>query len=431
MVGTDGTPAELELVALSSLMTADAVRAARDAGVNDMSFQVDEYVSAWEYMVARADKGQDATAADVLAVCGVVLREGVTDVDTLVEELVIQSVDRQMRQLSVRYFEQDMDPRARARAMAGELSALVTGTARGHERFFDTDTGARFEKVLARTQALERGETIGWPTGLAVLDNDGDTWKPGEFVLVLAAPNVGKSFLLLMMAAYAYWHADARVLFLSPESTVSDVEDRLDPIIARYMGFTPMSNKALRRGRVDMDEYGAYLTALEERGKSRFIIRDSGDAGVFTVSSIVALAREHRPDILVVDGFHLVRGEGKSWEAMKEASEDIKGVVMDMGAVALVGSQVNRDAVLAPDDVPTGGDAAYGMAAYETANRVISMATVRSRKQERVFKLIKHRDGEIITERQYLHFDVDSGDIRQIKMKEDDESGQVSEEVAW
>ncbi len=417
----EGTPVELELTALSALTTASAVRTARDAGVTDMSFQVDEHVRAWEYIVGRANKGADATPGDVLAVCGVELTPDITDVGTLVEELVVQSVDRRTRQLAVRLFEQNLDPRERARQMAGELSSLVTGTARGHERFFDADTKTRLEKVMARTKALERGEMIGWPTGLDVLDNDGDTWKPGEFVLVLAAPNVGKSFLLLKMVAHAYWEADARVLFLSPESTVSDVEDRLDPIIARYMGRTPMSNKALRRGRVDMDEYGEYLTALEARGKSQFVIRDSGDAGVFTVSSIVSLAREHRPDILVVDGFHLIRGDGKSWEAMKQAAEDIKGVVMDMGAVALVGSQVNRDAVLAPDDVPTGGDAAYGMAAYETANRVISMATVRSRKQERVFKLIKHRDGEVITKRQYLHFDVDSGDIRQIKMKDDDE----------
>lgn len=241
------------------------------------------------------------------------------------------------------------------------------------------------------------------------------------------------SWFLAKCGAYAYMKHHKRVVFLSPESTIADVEARLEPIFARLMieeGLLDtkdvLSNRDIRNLSINPDLYRRFHTVLAGFDRSDWITRDSGDAGIFTVPDIIAAAREYRPDMLIIDGFHLIRGSGKSWETMKEAAEALKGLAQDMGLVVLGGTQAQRDAVVAADDAPGMGQTAYGMALVEAANRVISLGPVSNRHDRRMFKVPKFRDGAKILERQYLQFDVDTGDIRQLEADTDFGSGLVT-----
>lgn len=425
----DLTPEELELSALGTLATPEDVRYAVSRGVDEYSFQVDAHVKVWRYLEDRSSRSDVITREDVKVVCGVDLPAGLTDKETLVERLVELSQARRARQAIVSHldglgFSSKVKPSATIAELVAELSELSAVGNKGHVRYFDHDATERLNEVLSRSKKSKSGELVGFKTGLAYWDDDNDGFQPGDVVVVLGALNSGKSWLILNMAATAYWYSGAKVLFLSPESTVFDVEARLDAIVSRFMGMS-QSNRAIRRGQVDEGEYERYVTALKDTGRRGWVTRDAGDAGVFTVPDIISLAREHRPDILVIDGFHLIKAPGKTYESQKESAEQLKGVAQSLGLTIIAAHQANRDAVLAPDDAPRVGESAYGLGLVQAANRVLSLATRRSNPMHRVFRISKVRDGEVPATRFFLHFDVDNGDIYQIKENVNEDTGMV------
>jgi len=215
------------------------------------------------------------------------------------------------------------------------------------------------------------------------------------------------------------------VLFLSPESTNFEIEARMDAILGRFMGYE-ISNRAIMKGFIDDELYSKYLKEVMLSGRKDWKTRDSGDRGVFTLSDIEAQAREFRPDILAIDGFHLIKGLGSSWENMKAAAESIKGLAQHLGMVVIAGSQAQREAAMAIDDTQELGQVAYGMGLVETANRVITLVEKKGDQQQRVFKVPKMRGGEKILNRRYLKFNVDVGEIYELNPEIDEETGQVT-----
>lgn len=424
-------PEELELVALATLRKPADVRYAREAGVDEFSFQVDEHVRAWEYLVKRAERSDEpASVEDVLVFAGVALPEGLTDREAAVEALVELSVARRARAAALRHLDgltsptSSVSPKQAVSALVAELSELSAASSRGHARYFDRDARERLAEVFRRTEAAEEGGLSGWPTGIKLFDEAGEGWQPGELVVFMGMLNVGKSWLALKSAAHSYWYGGAKVLYLSPESSVFDVETRLDSVVARELGMQ-VGNRALRRGRVPRDTYQRYIDALLETGRAGWVTLDAGSAGSFQVPDIISAAREHRPDVLVIDGFHLISGTGKTWESMKDSAEAVKGLAQALNLSVLAVHQANREAVLAPDDAPRLGDSAYGLALVQAANRVISLAHRRGYPQQRVFKVVKNRDGEVPTDSFYLRWNPEVGDIQQVDPNVDEESGFV------
>lgn len=421
------SPDELESAALASLTTADDIRRAAAAGVTDLSFQNPDYEKVWQYLVEKSAKGQSVTHADILRVCGVELPPGLTDSDTLISALVSKSTERRVyAAVSQRFTEIGADPVGTARQLVADLAAIAAPATQAHTRYFDADVDARMAEYERRSEQVSEMGYTGWQTGLPVFDDAGDTFKPGEMVAIQGATNTGKSFLLLWLCKNVYWRHDASVLFISPENTVSDIEARLDPMIAFELGI-PLSVRGLRNGTQDraaLREYAEKLKAHKRRG---WVTLDAGTSGTFSVSDVVSLAREHRPQVLAIDGFHLIRGERgmKSWESIKYAADTIKGVAQELGCVVLAVSQAQRDAVLASDTTPEVGQAAYGIALNEASNRVISMTVKTGQADQRIFTVPKMRDAERVTHRHYLHFGVDAGDIHEIVPKVNTESGEV------
>lgn len=427
----DLTPEELELSALGSLLGPADIRYAVGEGVDEYSFQVDKHVKVWEYLVARSNLTDIISREDVALICDVELPRGLTDKETLVEALVQMSLSRRAaKAVQDRFTDEVIDnPTEKTKealaGLVGDLSALAAQTKGTHIGYYAADAFERLAEVKNRAAKVEEGGMVGLMTGLDVFDKVNDGWQAGDLVAVIGALNVGKSFFILWSAANAWYYSGAKVLFISPESKRFDVEARLDAIVGRFND-TDISNKAIRRGTIDFDVYEKHIEMLDARKGNDFIIVDSDSTGGFSVNDIIALAREHRPDLLVIDGFHLVHiagkgGEGaKSWEKIKDAADSIKTAAQALNMAVIAGSQATRNAVMAPSDAPELGESAYGMGLVEAANRVISLAARRENKQQRVFKIQKNRDDEVPRDSFYLHFAVDIGDIRQVYPHEAD-----------
>lgn len=420
------TPEQLELGFLATHCKVSELRLAREAGVDTDSFQVEEHARAWEYLVDRYGAGTNPTVADLRAVFGLELAGDLEDSETWRNELVAVSTVRRVQRVLI----DDMPtlrtaPKKTLEKLLADLGDVHRSDL-GARAFFDENAGDRlaaYQQMFAPDSPLSQQKRI--PTGLSYFDDEGDYFKRGDLIAVQGATNIGKSWLLCNFAAVA-WLTGHKVLFLSPESSTDDIQWRLDTIIGRRLGFN-LRNTELRQGKVDLDEYGRYLDRVEEMKRADLQIVDSGDSGAFTVSDVGALSREYRPDMLVIDGFHLIDVAGKqTWEDIREAAKKILGFGKRLDMVVVANTQVQRDAVMAQDDAAELGQSAYGMGLMEAAHRVISMAAKRGDPHQRVWKLVKHRDAEKDTRRKYLRFNVDVGDIGDFNPLPDEETGLVS-----
>ncbi|KKK96588.1 hypothetical protein LCGC14_2661250, partial [marine sediment metagenome] len=241
-------------------------------------------------------------------------------------------------------------------------------------------------------------------------------WQPGEAIMIMGSKGHGKSFLAMFFACKAYQNG-AKVLFLSPEMSWEECALRFDVILAR-LAQQEFSLTGLTTGRVEETErYRAWLESLCQR--EAFICIDSADTatGAFTLASMLALQDEYRPDLLVVDGIHLVGGEDRvsGWERIKRAADGLKAAAQYYKSVVIWCSQVDREAMRAPTEpAASGASAAYGKAAVEAANRLITLAAYAGDSRRRVFKVPNNRGGREYHTKQHLLFDVDIGRIEQL-----------------
>lgn len=419
------TPEQLELSVLSSITSLEDLEKYKELGIDDASFVIDELANVWEYVNKRAVSGEYPTKADIRAACGIELIKDVTDKDILVEELSKLTMQRKATSAILSNSKAlQYDPEATIRKLIGDLGE-ITRARMSHVTYFDADAEKRLIEVRNRIERRSKGLFVGIPTGLACFDDTGDLYQEGELIAIIGTTTVGKSWLTLYSALYGYYYANKRVLFLSPESTNFEIEARMDSIMGRFMGYE-LSNRGIMKGTIDLSLYEKYLTEVALTKRKDWKTRDSGDSGVFTLNDIISQAREYRPDILCIDGFHLIKGLGSSWENMKSAAETIKGQAQHLGMVVIAGSQAQREAAMAIDDTPELGQVAYGMGLVETANRVITLVEKKGDQQQRIFKVPKMRGGEKILTRKYLKFNVDVGEIYQMNPEIDEETGEVS-----
>lgn len=415
------TPDRIERLALSAIKTADDVRAALALGLSPTCFKVDAHRLAWERLIESATSGKALPGPADLAELGVELIDGATDLEAHVRELVRFNLSQRARNVLMRYVPGlDANPADGIRVMVGDLSELMTATS-VHVGYSDKGAKDRLAEVRRRAEAHDRGEIIGIPTGLWVFDEEGYPWQEGEVISIIGIPTSGKSWLLAYFSVVAYLHGK-RILMISPENSKLEMEWRIDVLMsAKDEGDWDLSHTALRRGTADLDRYAAWCEKVSWRND--WVTVDAGERGDFSVEDVIALTREHRPDVLAIDGFHLLTGKGKSWEVMFESAKRIKGLSQGLGLVTICVTQATREAAVIQEDTPEMHQAAYGHAIMEDSNRIISMAKVRGNQKRRIFRVVKFRDGPEIPYRQYLNFDVDRGDIFQLKPEEGGRGG--------
>lgn len=416
-------PEQVEAAFLASHCSIEAVTAALEAGIDSVSFQIPENQAAWQYLVDKVRKAEAPSVGDLVAAFDVDLPPDVADAEMWRDSLRLLTVQRKINLTLVDLIPQLAGDPERVLRLLKEKLETIGSPNLSRTEYYDFDVSKRLARMQEAIRLNAEGVGTGIPTGMAKLDDAGEQFLPGDLIAVLGKLNAGKSFLIINMAAHA-WRAGFKVLFLSPESTVDDIEARLDPILARDLGYS-FTNKSIRTGKVDFEEWEAYLIQLEALGRKDLIIKDSGDRGGFTLPDIRSYVAEYSPDLLVIDGFHLIGGMGASWENMMQAAGSLKGMAQHRRMVVIAGSQLQRSAVIGNDDTSELGQSAYGMALEETANKVISIADKKGDPLTRIWRLIKNRDGEKILERQFMRFDVDNGFIGSMTVKIDPENRMV------
>ncbi len=281
--------------------------------------------------------------------------------------------------------------------------------------FFDRDAMDRLQLLKDRIEMAEKGEVIGIPTGLKVFDESLQGWQPGEAIMVIGPTTIGKSWLLMKFACEAYVNG-CKVLFLSPEMSWEECAMRFDVVLG-HMYEQQLTHTGLTTGTlVNLTKYQSWLQHLS--GREDFICIDSVDAAGFTLNGVIAAAEEYAPDLLLVDGIDRVSlpESGPGWEIIKAVANGLKDYAQWSKSVVIWTGQVDREGMKQTEAVSSMANTAYGKAAVEYANRVISLGPDASNPLRRTFKVPKNRSGQAYNVRQYLTFNVNEGHIEQTKV---------------
>jgi replicative DNA helicase len=176
-----------------------------------------------------------------------------------------------------------------------------------------------------------------------------------ELFVIFARTNHGKSWVLEKMCTHV-WEIGFNVGYISPEMGALSVGYRFDTLHKNF------SNQGLMWGREDfnVDEYKKYVEELKNKPNKFIVATPSEDFNnKITISKLRAFVKEHKLDLLAIDGITYLSDErGKRNDnkttSLTNISEDLKTLGMELHIPILVVVQANRGGVVdaESDDLP-------------------------------------------------------------------------------
>ena len=182
--------------------------------------------------------------------------------------------------------------------------------------------------------------------GIEPLDKGGLRLTKGQFVGIIADTKSGKSWFALKIALANYWKG-CKIGIISPELTISEIEDRIDTVLANMFGF-PILHDSLASGLPGIeDNYQKYLSASSNLNRRDLVIYPFQPKDKITpLTTIAGILNADAPDILVVDGVYMVDddyNERQSWDQMKKKCQDLKSLATATTTALVVTNQTGRD----------------------------------------------------------------------------------------
>lgn len=167
-----------------------------------------------------------------------------------------------------------------------------------------------------------------------------------EFFVIFARTNQGKSWVLEKMCTHV-WQIGFNVGYVSPEMGPSSIGYRFDTLHSHY------SNSGLMWGKDDVDpaKYERYIDDLSSKD-NKFIVSTPADFDKkITVSKIKNWVKQHKLDLVAIDGITYMsderykRGDSKT-TSLTNISEDLMELSMELRVPILVVVQANRSGVV-------------------------------------------------------------------------------------
>lgn len=421
MAGTDKDKA-LELALLTAIEFPSDVATLRKIGIQPSDFHDRTYRGFYEHLISSITRdGKLPTIEDKRQMWGLPLEEKHSDVYGLGQSLKKLRLSSSLaRSIVTAHDLVKEDPESAISYLESQFRGLTVADS-SRARILESESVNRLKELEKRAAAKEAGEFIGLRMGLACLDESNIGAQPGELITLQGRSGIGKSWFLIRFCTMAYLDGK-KVLYLSPEMSAFETELRCDVFLMYAYNFRT-SHKGLVTGDADyLEEYKRYVEHLEKEREERWVTIDSDKAGSFTLGAIHELVDKYRPDVLAIDGFHLLAGSknGQGWEGVKQNSDGIKNLALNKGITVFVVTQARR--TVGMYDNPNNDEIGYGHSLVEASDLVLSATGVKGAPDRRKLKVTKRRSGELPMFRISMLFDVDHGVIEeQISEMEDEE----------
>lgn len=268
----------------------------------------------------------------------------------------------------------------------------------------DAMAGQRLENFDYRTELIfNTNEIVGLKTGIKIIDESQIGWTPGSLVGVYARPSVGKTWWLLWQGAMN-WMNGKTILAITPEMPANWLNLRIDVVVGNMLGY-PIDYNKLLKGDPSIRPNYELVTKILAQSQRWWTYSGQDERGI-SLGDIRALIRQHRPDMVLIDGISLLRyeGRGQTWEKMGDLSYGLKSVatttevpiLITHSAVNSARGRRNQPAGIAgrgdDDWLPSLNDAAYGDSFVFACSDVLTMAPEPQDRNIIWYRIAKHRE---------------------------------------
>ena len=247
----------------------------------------------------------------------------------------------------------------------------------------------------------------GVPTGFYDLDDITAGLQPSDLVVIAGRPSMGKTSLVLGMAAHAALHAASSVGIFSLEMSKPQIVLRMLSSEAR------VDSHALRTGKLQKEDWWRLAEAAGRLEQAPIYIDDTGG---ITVQQMRGKARrlkaERGLDLLIVDYLQLMQGRSDAESRQQEISDisrSLKALAKELNVPVIALSQLSRAVEARKPPIPMLADLRESGAIEQDADVVmfIYREDVYDQNSERKgiadILVSKHRNGPIGKKELFFH----------------------------
>src|SRR5438309_7406709 len=196
-----------------------------------------------------------------------------------------------------------------------------------------------FERITALYEA--GADVTGTPSGFRDLDRITSGFQPGNLVIVAARPSMGKSALVLCMAANLAVRHNVPVALFTLEMSKAEVTQRLMCSEAK------VESQRLRNGKLAPDDWPRLTAACDKLAKAPIYVDDSGSINMMEIRSKSRRLKSRHPDLgLVVVDYLQLMSSGASVEnrvqEVSQISRQLKVLARDLDVPIVALSQLSR-----------------------------------------------------------------------------------------
>ena len=279
-------------------------------------------------------------------------------------------------------------------ALLGAIAAMSRATSavapsQGLTSFADQANLVLDAHDYARQRVGLLGVTLGWEA----FDLLTDGGQPGDVIVLVGRPGLGKSYLMLEQVKRA-WLAGSSVFIASMEMSAMQIARRL---LGMYGQVNP---SLLRSGRLSTQSYQQICHTVDGLDNMPPIHIMTGNFRK-SVQDVNRAAMDLAPDALYIDAGYLLTPTKQAKtrrEAIADVIEELKQVSIDRNIPLFTTVQFNRQVKRKQRGVPELNDIAESDVIAQVASIVIGVryGVVPFERATRILSMIKNREGDEI-----------------------------------
>lgn len=246
------------------------------------------------------------------------------------------------------------------------------------------------QRKLAYKQRKENQGMIGIPMGIDKLDFILKGMQPKQLITLIAKTGVGKSWFLLLIAAYCQLNG-YKVLVFTTEMSEEMMEDRIEAVLIGLM-MGSFNYGKFKAGMLSPQEEEMYFNFLDRKEHLEPLIIETATG----VSNVNAKMDQHDPDLVLIDSAYLMeddRGAEQDWLRVAHITRDIKQLAKRKKKPIMINSQA--DSTTSAKTGPELDNIGYSKAIGQDSDVVLSLFRDENMIQDREMKvkILKQREG--------------------------------------
>lgn len=251
---------------------------------------------------------------------------------------------------------------------------------------------------------------VGISTGIPHLDYILKGLIKETLTTVIAGTGVGKTWLLVLLGAYAQLNGYKVCCFITEMSTEL-MQDRFEAMLFGMM-YGDFNYNQFKSGSLNLDTENRYFEFLEEdlpRLEPLIIETATG------ISSVVSVIEREKPDLVLVDGAYLMedeQGAKDDWLRVTHITRDLKKTAKNWHLPIVINSQADKNT--SKKTGPELGSIMYTQSIGQDSDNVLALFRdeIMINDREMGLKVLKQREG--VLGKVIINWDFDHMNFRSI-----------------